>query len=140
MSFMALLSMLGTLTATTNVIAVGVTTSDAAPPVYEPPPAERSPPPPPVPYGPPPLYVQPIYAPLSPPGYPRIRFYPAPEPAAPATPVPAVLAALGSQPYTHDGFYLRLGVGGGLTSATHHLGRGGDDGVPARGHERPAHL
>ena len=140
MSFMALLSMLGTLTATTNVIAVGVTTSDAAPPVYEPPPAERSPPPPPVPYGPPPLYVQPIYAPLSPPGYPRIRFYPAPEPAAPATPVPAVLAALGSQPYTHDGFYLHLGVGGGLTSATHHLGRGGDDGVPARGHERPAHL
>jgi hypothetical protein len=124
MSLMASLLMLGTLAATTNVVAVDVTTSDAAPPAYEPPPAERSPPPPPVLYGPPPIYVRPVYVPPPPPGYPRIRVYPAPEPGGPATPVPAVLVPLGSQPYTHDGFYLHFGVGGGLTSATHHDGAG----------------
>jgi hypothetical protein len=130
MSFLALLLAHGTLAA-----ATGVATPADAPPTPPPaaaadapppddPPAPPAYPPPPVVYGPPPIYVRPIYGP-PPPGYPRV--YPAPGPAAP--PPAAVAAPLRSLPYTHDGFFFRMAVGGGVTSATHHDGAGHNVGV-----------
>jgi hypothetical protein len=91
-----------------------VAPTDVSPPGYVPPPAY--PPPPPVLYGPPPVYLQPVYGP--PPL--RVRVYPALGSAAPAD-----LAPLRSQPFTHDGFYFHADVGGGITSASRDNG-GGD--------------
>lgn len=125
MSLLALLLTQGTLAAVTSVASTQAdappppppaASADAPPPDYPPPPPVY--PPPPVVYGPPPIYVRPIYGP--PPGYARV--YPAPGSAAP--PPAAVAAPLRSLPYTHDGFFFRMSVGGGVTSATHHDGAG----------------
>jgi hypothetical protein len=147
MSFLAALLLYGSLAATTGPAPVDGTDgaragasgdvqptpapaapADTPPPGYVPPPPGYYVPPPPVyppppaVYGPPPVYVQPIYGP---PGYPRIRVYAAPGSAQPGTAPPVVAMPLRSLPYTHDGFYLRMGVGGGVTSASRNDGAAG---------------
>ena len=94
-----------------------VAPADASPPGYVPPPAY---PPPPVLYGPSPVYLQPVYGP---PPF-RVRIYPTPGNAAPAAPPAAASAPRLLQPFTHDGFYFRAGVGGGITSASRDRRRG----------------
>jgi hypothetical protein len=91
------------------------------PPPYAPPPAYAPPPPayaPPPPYAPPPGYPSPGYPP--PPAYPPPSYWQRPPYGAAYQPVPAPPPGF----ETHDGFFLRLHLGGGFTSISGSNGAG----------------
>ena len=90
------------------------------PPAYPPPPAYAPPPayPPPPAYAPPPGYPAPGYPP--PPAYPPSPYWQRPPYGAAYQPVPATPPGF----ETHDGFFLRLHLGGGFTSISGSNGAG----------------
>ena len=94
------------------------------PPAYAPPPAY----PPPPGYAPPPAYPPPPgYAP--PPAYPPPPYWGRPSYGAAYQPVPATPPGF----ETHDGFFLRLHLGGGFTSITGSNGAGDTVGLSGGG-------